>query len=316
MIDEIDSFCNYIIIEKNFSANTIESYYRDLLQFYRFLKGDVDKEINLDFYDINIIIEDNDVLITSIDQNDIRGFIEYCYDKGLKKTSISRKIACLKSFFKFLYNNNLIKKNPSKDIYFPKTEKKIPNFLYYNQIERLSNFELKNFIDFRDMALLNIFYSTGARVSEIASADIKNLNITKGMLKVYGKGSIERIVFLTEETVKHTKIYFHERKKKFLEITDPLFINNRGGRITERGIFYIIKKRVRLSGLMGNISPHTLRHSFATELLNRGADIRAIQEMLGHKSISSTQRYTHTTKERLLKVYEKCHPHSNKNNND
>ncbi len=317
MVNEIDQFMQYLEYEKNFSTRTIESYNDDLMQFHNFLLGNVtDEKYSFDDYGVDVAIKDDDVLITSLDLNEITGFIEYCYDKGLKRSSISRKIASLRSFFKFLYNNNLINRNPALKIHFPKKESQIPKFLYLDQIEDLMNFDVKTFIDYRDRALLEIFYSSGARVSEIASADIKNLIFDSNSLKVLGKGREERTVFLTDECVIWLKKYLNARNKKFKKLDDPLFINTKGKRITVRGIFFIIEKRARQCGLPINISPHTLRHSFATELLNQGADIRAIQEMLGHKNLSTTQIYTHTTKERLKEIYDRFHPHSAQNMND
>ena len=315
MNNEIDLFMQYLEYEKNVAEKTRQSYNNDLLQFCNFLRGDLCDQGKSDYYEINVVIKDDDVMISSIGQGEITGFIEFCYDRGLKRTSISRKIACLKSFFKFLFNNNIISKNPASSIHFPRGTKSVPKFLFYNQIEKLLNFELKGFLDFRDKALLKLFYSSGARVSEIASANIENLDLENGMLKIMGKGSIERMVFLTEETSECMKQYLEKRRIRFGRTTRPLFVNNNGHRITERGIFYIVQKRAIKSGLLNRVSPHIIRHSFATELLNRGADIRAIQEMLGHKSLSTTQIYTHTTKERLKMVYEKYHPHSKSNCN-
>jgi integrase/recombinase XerC len=313
MIAQIDLFLDYLRIEKNAAGKTIESYNDDLIQLYKFLIGDNDSFIDLRIYETNVKIENDDIDIKSIGKEDITAFIEFCYDKGLKKSSISRKIACFKSFFRYIYNENIIEKNPTKKISFPKRVRNIPKFLHYNQIETLFEFDISNFFDYRDRALLEVFYSSGARVSEIASADYENLNYDNGSLKVHGKGAVERMVFLTDNAITWLRKYLKQRIKEFGEVRGPLFINNKGKRITTRGIFYIIDKRYTASGLAGNISPHTLRHSFATELLNQGADIRAIQEMLGHKNISTTQIYTHTTKERLKKVYEEFHPHSSRN---
>lgn len=313
MIAEIDQFLDHLRIEKNASEKTIESYNDDLTQLFEFLLNDSDISIDLSVYETNVKVVNDDIDIKSIGKDDITAFIEFCYDKGLKKSSISRKIACFKSFFKYIYSENIINKNPTVKISFPKREKNVPKFLYSNQIQALFEFNMNNFFDYRDRALLEVFYSSGARVSEIASADCKNLTIDSCTLKVHGKGSMERMVFLTDNAVKWLRLYFEKRRKEFGEVKGPLFVNNKGRRITVRGIFYIIDKRYAASGLVGTISPHTLRHSFATELLNQGADIRAIQEMLGHKSISTTQIYTHTTKERLKRVYEEFHPHSSRN---
>ncbi len=317
MDNEIDLFLEYLEYEKNASAKTIDSYNDDLMQFHKFLMGeDIDEKCVYEDYFVDVEIKDDDVVIASIKQDDIRAFVEYCYDRGLKKSSISRKIACMRAFFKFLFNNEFISSNPAYNIRFPKVAKKIPKFLFFDQVEELLGFELKGFLDYRDRALLEVFYSSGARVSEIASADIVNLYIENGSLKVLGKGGGERTVFLTSESAIWLKRYLETRRKKFGELSGPLFVNSKGKRITVRGIFYIIEKRARECGLALKISPHTLRHSFATELLNQGADIRAIQEMLGHKNISTTQIYTHTTKERLKEVYDKFHPHSSRNINN
>jgi len=314
MNSEIDQFLQYLEIEKNCSLKTIESYNDDLDQFQSFLLGEVPEGINpSDQYCIEVVIKDNEVDISSIEHDEITGFIEYCYDKGLKKSSISRKIACLRSFFKFLYNNDIIIKNPALKIHFPRKEKLIPKFLYLDQIEELFSFSLKTFIHYRDRALLEVFYSSGARVSEIASADLNNLYIENNTLKVSGKGGNDRTVFLTDESIHWLKKYLNFRQKKFKKLEEPIFVNNNGKRLTARGISYIIEKRARESGINIKISPHTLRHSFATEMLNQGADIRAIQDMLGHKNISTTQIYTHTTKDRLKEVYDRFHPHSSKN---
>ncbi|MCP4133553.1 MAG: tyrosine-type recombinase/integrase [bacterium] len=312
MLVEIDLFMNYLLFERNAAEKTAESYNRDLLQVYRFFMGDFrDDPVYEQFdYDVDVIIEDDDVTVESIDRDDIISFVEYSYDRGLKRSSIERKIAAIRTFFKFLHLKEIIEKNPAMSIPFPKKESRLPKFLYLKDIAAILNFESETFIDFRDRAILETFYSSGARVSELGSADIVSLDQESNRLRVMGKGSEERIVFLTGETAAAIRRYLHERKKKFGELTEPLFVNNRGGRITVRGIYDIVVKRAKAAGLFEKVSPHTLRHSFATEMLNQGADIRAVQEMLGHKNISTTQVYTHTTKERLKKVYNKFHPHA------
>ncbi len=263
MFNEIDIFMNYLDIEKNRSQMTQISYNRDLIQFHEFLTEQSNNDVDCD-YDIDIEIRNNDVDVQSIKKTDITGFIEYLYDSGLKRVSIERKIAVLKSFFKFLYNRNIIKKNPAGSIGYPRKGSKLPKFLSIKEIDLITGFKTEDFIDYRDRALLMTFYSTGARVSEIAGADLSNFNRENKRLKVYGKGSKERIVFITDETAAALVEYLKVRERKFKSITEPLFINFRGKRITARGIFGIVEKRVKDAGLLERVSPHTLRHSFAT----------------------------------------------------
>lgn len=312
MIAEIDQFMRYLQSEKNSSEKTIDAYSIDLRQFYSFLLGDLGEGLR-ERYEVRAAVDHDDVLVDSIAGEDITAFIEFSYDCGLKRSSIERKIASIRSFFSFLYRKGYLKANPAEKIGYPRKESRLPKFLYLNQIDALFGFEPKSFIDFRDRSILHTFYSSGARVSELCSADIADADLVARRLKVTGKGSEDRIVFLTGETVDAIERYFAERKNKFGSLTGPLFVNNRGGRITQRGVYNIVVKRARTAGLLERVSPHTLRHSFATELLSQGADIRAVQEMLGHKHLSTTQVYTHTTRERLRKVFEKFHPHSGKN---
>jgi len=286
---EIEKFMQYLVIQRNASPMTVKSYKSDLGQFCEFLK---------------------DMPIQSIEKDTIRGFVEYCYDTGLSKVTTRRKIFALKSFFKFLYNNDLIANNPAKSISIPKRGNKIPQFLTYKQIKKLLDFPLMEFVDFRDRALLEVFYSTGARTSEIASADITDCDFDGGRLKVHGKGLTERMVFLGDDSLDCLERYLNEREKRFHKLTEPLFVNRNGERITVRSIFNVVTKRAEGVGISGKISPHILRHSFATEMLNRGVDVRWLQEFLGHSSVKTTQTYLHLTKERLKKSYEQYHPHA------
>ncbi|HOE20821.1 MAG: tyrosine-type recombinase/integrase [Spirochaetes bacterium] len=297
----IDTFIRYLISEKNASPLTVESYSTDLKQFVEA----VHNYLSADDIDINVITAEH-----------IRQFIDICFENGNEMSTIGRKIATLKSFFRYMEFHNYIIINPAREIHFPKQNNYLPVFLTFDQIQKLTTFQCQNFIDFRDKALLEVFYSTGARVSEIANADIVDLDCSKKTLKVLGKGSKERIVFLTDDTVYWLDKYFDYRLQRFGIMTDPLFINNSGKRLTSRGIFYIIEKRANMADLWKSVSPHVLRHSFATELLNRGADIKAVQDMLGHENISTTQKYTHTTIQRLKELYQKCHPHAIRRDNN
>jgi site-specific recombinase XerD len=311
MIAEIDQFMSYLRNEKNSSEKTLESYGRDLSQFGRFICGDFGPGVR-EKYEVRAAVDHDDVRVVSIESDDITAFIEFSYDCGLKRSSIERRIATIRSFFNFLFNKGHVQKNPALKIGYPKKESRLPKFLHNNQVEAVLDFEPKSFIDHRDRAVLETFYSTGARVSELCSADVSDVDFDSNRLKVLGKGAEERIVFLTDGTGAALRRYLAERRKKFKSVSEPLFVNNRGGRITQRGVYDIVVKRARAAGMLDRVSPHTLRHSFATELLDRGADIRAVQEMLGHKNLSTTQVYTHTTKERLRKVFETYHPHGKK----
>ena len=302
---EIDSFMDYLAFEKNCSPMTLESYGSDLSQFHSFLSEEIRcSEDGVPFT--------GDISVSSITDEEIEIFIGFCHDSGMKGSSIERKIAAIKSFFKFLYSRDIIKENPAENIIFPKRSRKLPVFLQLNQIESILSFKVENFLDIRDKALLVVFYSTGARVSELSGSDMSDLDLDSGRLTVTGKGREDRVLFLTEEAVCILKEYLAERGRRFGRPDGHLFVNSRGGRITPRGVYNIVVKRSSESGIISKVSPHTLRHSFATEMLNQGADIRAVQEMLGHKSLSTTQLYTHTTRRRLKRIYERFHPHAKK----
>ena len=310
MIVEIDQFMTYLSYEKHLADNSIQAYNSDLIEFYTFLLGDLTDENDQWHYEVQATVVDEDVDIASINRDDIRSFIEYSYDRGLKKSSIERKIASIKTFFKFLYHRDIIPSNPGERILYPKRGRRLPRFMHHSEVVELLNFPCENFIDYRDRALLELLYSTGCRVSELATAETSDLDIDEGRLKVRGKGGDERYVFITKDSRGAWQEYLKSRREKFRILTSPLFVNNRGEAITTRGIFHIVTKRAKAAGMLDRIGPHTFRHSFATELLNQGADIRAVQEMLGHRNLSTTQIYTHTTKERLKDVYERTHPHA------
>jgi integrase/recombinase XerC len=312
MTREIDLFMEHILYEKNFSEHTAQAYNNDLIQFYRFLSDNVTAAAATS-YETDAQIEHDDISIGSITKTDITSFVEFCYDSEMRKSSISRKIACLRSFFTFLHRRNIIATNPSVNVHFPKKEQRLPKFLRMNQINSLFDFSDEDFAGARDKAILELFFSTGARVSEIAAITVDEVDFYGKKIKVTGKGNRERMVFLTESACRAIKKYLMVRKEKCSTDEQRLFVNLRGHALTVRGIFHIIDMRARKAGLYRKVSPHALRHTFATELINRGADIRAVQEMLGHKHISTTQIYAHTTRARLKKVFEEFHPHAKNN---
>jgi integrase/recombinase XerC len=305
---EIDGFISYLRYEKNSAIKTCGSYAQDLRQFMSFLLQYSNS--NESRYDVSVSCESFDVESQSINTSDITAFIEFLYDSGLKRSSIERKIASIKTFFKYLYHRNIIPDDPALNVRYPKKEKRLPKFFSDKQIGAIIDFDAENFTDCRDMALLETLYSTGARVSELSSADIESLDLDGGRLRVIGKGSKERLLFLTESAKKAIVKYLSKRTMAQTSVLGPLFINHRGGRLSVRAIYDITVRRGYSGGSIERVNPHSLRHSFATELLNNGADIRAVQEMLGHSSLSTTQIYTHTTTERLKRVHESCHPHA------
>ncbi|HQO40259.1 MAG TPA: tyrosine-type recombinase/integrase [Spirochaetota bacterium] len=310
MYPEIDAFSDYIRIEKNYSLKTVEEYQRDLWQLSDFLTGTDMPESFTGYYELDCIILNGEPDIKTITISDLRDFFDYCYQRGLKKSTIERKIASIKSFFLYLYRLNIIEANPARRLTFPRRETRLPKFLYLKEYESLVNFPVADIFDARDKAIISLFFSTGCRISELQSASMTDLDIKSARLKVTGKGSSERIVFLTEEACSCMIHYIKLLEEQKLKTNDAIFLNRSGDRISIRGMYAIIIRRGRDAGLSHKLTPHTLRHSFATELLNRGADIRAVQEMLGHSSLSTTQIYTHTTKSRLKKIYNECHPHA------
>ncbi len=288
----IKQFEQYIGTERNYSANTLRAYSRDLCEFGDFLKsGNNAQNIN----------EVNDVLI--------RRFIGLLNNKNSKST-IERKLASLRAFFEFLQREKIIKANPAKLIPSPKKEKKLPVFLSVDEMFRLIDQDLsKGAVGLRNKAILELMYSSGIRVGELVNLILDNLNIENSEIKLLGKGSKERIVPVGKKAIISLLAYLQSREV-LKPKTDKLFVNNRGTHISERSIGRIVKKFAQAACLSKNVSPHALRHSFATHLLGSGADLRAIQDMLGHSSLSVTQKYTHTSIERIMNVYDKSHPRS------
>ncbi len=309
LLDAIDCYMSYLRYEKNLAENTAESYYSDLSLLYGFLT-ETARQGEGAAYEVSSAVTPDGVDISAINKEDIVSYIEFCYDSGFSKSTIERKTASIKTFFKFLYNRDYIPANPAANLIYPRKNRRLPVFLFDSEIDKILDFTPVSFSDFRDRALMSLLYSTGCRISEVLGADISSVNRESRRMKVYGKGRAERYVFITDDAMTALSQYFNERLKKFGVLTDPLFVNCAGSRLSERGAFKVVKIRSAKAGLGGRVSPHTFRHSFATELLNRGADLRAVQEMLGHRSLSSTQKYTHTTRERLKEVYERAHPHA------
>lgn len=294
----IDDYISYIKCEKQYSINTIVSYSNDLELFNIFLK---ENKINN---------------IKQIDYQTIRLFLNYLYEKKYSNKAISRHISSLRSFYKYLKKNNIISDNPMTLISNPKQEKKLPKVVYPKELEELfSTPDLNTTLGIRDALILEILYSTGIRVSELVNIEIKNINFNSKEIRIFGKGSKERIVLYGDKCNTILNKYINSSRSKLYNekySNDYLILSNTGRKIDPREIRYIIDNIVNKAGLKMHISPHVLRHTFATDLLNNGADLRSVQHLLGHESLSTTTIYTHISNERLRNVYLHTHPRAHK----
>ncbi|TDI89781.1 MAG: tyrosine recombinase XerC [Candidatus Dadabacteria bacterium] len=292
----LSSFEDFLSSERNYSKHTLKAYIADIKEFGLVLK------------DMGLISADNgEIDFAHMDETPIRTFISRLYGKN-KRVSISRKLASIRTFFEFLIRNGTIKSNPAKLVPTPKGEKRLPTFLTVDEVVKLVETPgSENVYESRDRAILELLYSCGLRVSELVGINLNNLDLISMSVKVLGKGNKERMVPLGSKACTAIKTYISQRLDLKPE-DDYLFVNSRGGRLSTRSIDRIIKKYAAISGIPKNISPHVLRHTFATHLLGGGADLRAIQEMLGHKSLSTTQRYTHISIEKIMEIYDKTHP--------
>ncbi len=286
MKDYIDKFLRYLEIERGVSVHTLRSYRKDLGMFFEYVKSKAE--------DIDLI--------------DVRGFVAEQINAGLKKSTVSRRLATIRSFFKFLHREGYVKANPAKLVPTPRLPKILPRFLSVDDVFSLvEKPEGIGFLPARDRAILELLYSSGLRVSELSGLNVDDLDVREGLVKVRGKGKKERIVPVGKKAVEAIRSYMVERillKKK----QNALFLNRSGTRLTDRGVRRIVVKYARAMGVNGRIGPHTLRHTFATHLLQDGADLRVIQELLGHSSLSTTQKYTHLDITHLMDIYDKAHP--------
>lgn len=284
----IDKFMNYLKVEKNAAAHTITNYTIDLNSFGVFL-GEKD--------------------MADIDRLVLRRFLAEMRAKNYSKRTIARKLASLRSFFKFLYREGYIKTNPISAISTPKLDKKLPIFLDVEKMVKLIQTpDDRSVQGLRDKAILETLYSTGIRVSELVGLDLGDVDFISGVVKVLGKGSKERMVPIGEPALVAIRRYVSKRTGPAAKDKDAVFLNKSGRRLTDRSVRRIIDKHIKTCSIEEKISPHSLRHSFATHLLDRGADLRSVQELLGHMNLSTTQIYTHVTTERLKSVYDKAHP--------
>lgn len=286
----LDKFVRFLEIEKNFSPHTITNYKVDLIGFMDFA-GDID--------------------IARIDYLLLRKFLAHLKSVQYDKRSIARKLACLRSFFKFLCRDGYLKTNPALGLATPKLDRKLPFFLDVKQAQRFLDIpvEGRDLTGLRDRAVLETLYSAGLRVSELVGLEVRDIDFIGGVAKIRGKGKKERLVPIGDTAIRAVKQYLDKRPAiESMRNKTALFLNKSGGRLSDDSVRCIVDKYIKAASLREHVCPHTLRHSFATHLLDRGADLRAVQELLGHANLSTTQIYTHVTTERLKAVYEKAHP--------
>lgn len=290
----MDGYLDYIKATKSDAENTVKAYAGDLAQFVEYLEG----------------IGIQSPMLLGVTRSHLRGFLAALSEKQLSKRTIARKLSAIRGLYKYMIVGGYIKENVAQNVRAPKHTKKLPVFLYPDEVELLLNAPLKDVLGIRDRAVMETLYATGMRVGELISLRLSDLNLGSNYFIVFGKGSRERVVFFgnkaAESIVKYLKVSRPVLSKDVFY--DGLFLNKDGTAITDRSIRRIIDKYVKQTSLNPKISPHSLRHSFATHMLNNGADLRTVQELLGHVSLSTTQIYTHVTKERLKQVYDETFP--------
>ena len=299
--EAVRAYVTFLETERNLSENTRKSYVKDLKQLQNFLvKKKGGKEAP--------------VLISEIDELDVRSFVVSLY-RSHAPSSIARKVSSIKGFFAFLKQRKLLPASPTRGVSAPKIPKKLPNFLSVDEIFHLldDGEGEESPLMLRDRAILELIYSSGLRVSEVVSLDVRQVDASVQLIRVVGKGGKERIVPVGGKAVAAIRAYLKRRdelarKRKGKEPTQALFLNRFGGRLTARSVERMVKTYALKRGMVRRINPHALRHSFATHLLGAGADLRSIQEMLGHASLSTTQKYTHISMDQLMRVYDKTHP--------
>ncbi len=278
----INKFINYLKYEKNYSENTLISYTKDLTMFVNFFNKD----------------------ILLLEYNDIRNYLLFLHEKKYTNKSISRNISSLKSFYKYLIKEDIIKDTPMKLVTLPRSEKKLPSYINYSDLEELLNIPVTDVLGLRNRLILEMLYTTGVRVSELVNIKLSDIDFYNNTIKILGKGNKERFVFYGNTCKELLDRYLKLRTSS----VEYLFLNKNYTKLTDRGVRLIVENIVKKSCLKLNVSPHTFRHTFATHLLNEGADLKIVQELLGHSDISTTGIYTHVSNEHLRKVYLEAHP--------
>jgi len=291
----IDSYMNYIAVEKGLSRNTLDSYSGDLVRYASFLGG------------LGI------VEIGETSKMEVMAYLLSLWKQGLSAKTVARSISVLRGFYRWLADEGVLRGNPLENMESPRTTRSLPEVLSLDEVESLLNQpDPSNPIGMRDKAMLELLYATGLRVSELTHLVLNNINLEAGYLIVLGKGDKQRIVPMGQEALHWLRRYLEESRKRLLgnKRNSFAFISQWGKGMSRQGFWKIIKKYALVAGIRKNISPHTLRHSFASHLLEGGADLRSVQSLLGHVDISTTQIYTHVTRERLKRVHARYHPRS------
>ena len=299
----LNKFTDFLKVEKNVSHHTLRSYTSDLNQFHKFL---IENKIGIDGQGVDL---------KKVNAISLRSYLSNLYKKNNSRTTVARKLAVIRSFYKFLCREGFVKSNIAKSIATPRQEKRIPSFLTIDEAFHLLKQPDENFfLGLRDKSILELFYATGMRVGELVSSNIEDIDLNSRLIKIKGKGKKERVVPFNETTAICIRKYIGvreklERKKNIIPSgKSPLIINFRFKGITDRGIRNILAKYLYKGNISKTISPHSLRHTVATHLLDAGADLRVIQELLGHSSLSTTQKYSHVSIRQLMEIYDKSHP--------
>lgn len=292
MNNTINNYEKYLRIEKRYPETTVTSYLNALHKYKEF-------------------IEENKIDYKEINKDEIRKYLKALDEENYSKSSVSQNLSALRNFYSYLVNNNIIQSNQFKLIRNPKKEKHLPNFLQPDELQSIfDSIELETPLGIRNRLIIELLYATGLRVSELVSLELNDINFSSHEIRVIGKGNKERIVFFGDYALKYLNMYLAKSRHILLngKKEDILLLNKDGNPLTSRGIEVIIDKIVNEAALKHNISPHVIRHTFATDMLNNGADLKSVQELLGHSSLSTTQIYTHITNERLRSVYLKTFP--------
>ena len=281
------SFLNYLLVDKGLSNNTVKAYEADISSFFQWL-------------------DNEDLKYKNLQEDHINQYISFLFQRKMRSSSVNRKISSIKSFYIFLVKRNFVKNSPLNDLVTPKQEKYLPESMSEAEVNKLLNSpDVSNKIENRDKAMIEMLYATGMRISELVNLKITDVDMKRCVVKVFGKGSKERLVPFGETALDSLRSYLNEREQSS---SKEIFLSNRGKKMTRVAFWQRVKVYLIRENLKNSISPHTLRHAFATHLLNRGADLRSVQLLLGHSDLSTTQIYTHIAKQRLSDVLKKHHP--------